>query len=310
MTARVFIDGAAGTTGLDIAERLSGRADIELVAIADDRRKDAAARADAMQGADVAILCLPDAAAREAADLAAQSDVRLIDASSAHRVDPAWTYGFPELRVGQRAEIAASARVSNPGCYAIGFVSLVAPLVSARLLPADIALSCHAVSGFSGGGKALVERYANDRTIAWRGYAFTLDHKHLPEMRDRAGLHRAPLFAPAVIPAHRGRIVEVPLLRAADARIAPPDELLSAWCAHYADAATVRVGGLLSEGELLLRGDDPPTDRIDIALFASADGLDVRLVARLDNLGKGAAGSSVQNLNLMIGAEETRGLRL
>ncbi len=310
MTARVFIDGAVGTTGLDIVERLTGRSDIRLISLDEDRRKDTLARAEAMRSADVTILCLPDDAAREAVDLAAGGDTRLIDASSAHRVDPAWTYGFAELREGQREAIAQAGRVTNPGCYALGFVALVAPLVAARLVPADLPLSCHAVSGYSGGGKALIARFEADRGIAWRGYGFGVDHKHLPEMRERAGLTHAPLFAPAVVPAHRGMVVEVPLLRDADPRIAPAEELLAAWCAHYAGTATVRVSGLVEEGELLLRTDAPPTDRIDLALFASQDGRQVRLVARLDNLGKGAGGSCVQNLNLMIGAEETAGLRL
>ena len=209
MTLRVFIDGAAGTTGLEIAERLAGRSEFELLVLGEASRKDAGARAEAFSSADFAVLCLPDDAAREAVAMAEGSAVRIIDASSAHRVSEGWTFGFPEV-VG-RDKVANAARVSNPGCYSTGFIALLAPLVRQGLLPADWAYTCHAVSGYSGGGKALIARFEADRDIAFRDYALTLGHKHVPEMQARTGLVHAPLFCPAVIPAHRGMIVEVPL---------------------------------------------------------------------------------------------------
>src|SRR5690606_3121386 len=208
MTQTVFIDGAAGTTGLEIAERLGGRSEFSLVTLDDAHRKNATARADALNAADFVILCLPDDAAREAVAMIGNDRTRVIDASTAHRVAPGWVYGFPE--VSGHDAVAGAARVSNPGCYSTGFIALVAPLVRAGLLPADWAYGCHAVSGYSGGGKVLIERFETDRDIAWRGYALTLGHKHVPEMQARCGLTVAPLFSPAVVPAHRGMVVEVP----------------------------------------------------------------------------------------------------
>ncbi len=310
MTVRVFIDGAAGTTGLDIAERLAGRVDIALIALDDDRRKDAAPRREAYDAADIAILCLPDDAARDAVALAAGSKARIIDASSAHRTAPGWVYGFAESATGQRQAIASATHVSNPGCYSTGFIALVAPLVARGLLPADGGYVCHAVSGFSGGGKAMISRFADEPDIAWRGYALGLDHKHVPEMQARCGLAHRPLFSPAVVPAIRGMIVEVPLLRATDPRIAAPDELRAALAEHYAGSPIVHVGGLASEGEILLRDSAEPSDRLTLDVFASADENQIRLVAALDNLGKGAGGACVQNLNIMAGLPETAGLRL
>lgn len=310
MTARVFIDGAAGTTGLDIAERLAGRGDVLLIALDADRRKDIVARREAYDAADIAILCLPDDAAREAVALAAGSKARIIDASSAHRIAPGWVYGFAESTAGQREAIASATHVSNPGCYSTGFIALVAPLVAHGLLPADGGYLCHAVSGYSGGGKAMIARFAEDPDIAWRGYALGLDHKHVPEMQARCGLIHRPLFSPAVVPAIRGMVVEVPLLRATDARIAGPDELLAALAAHYAGSPIVHVGGLASDGEILLRDSAEPSDRLTLDVFSSADGSQIRLVAALDNLGKGAGGACVQNLNIMAGLPETGGLRL
>ncbi len=310
MTSSVFIDGAAGTTGLDIAERLATRSDIALIALDDSQRRNPSARADAFQAADIAILCLPDDAAREAVALARGSSVRIIDASSAHRVAADWVYGFAESAAGQREAIAAATRVTNPGCYATGFIALVAPLVARGLLPADAAYICHAVSGYSGGGKAMIARFASEADLAWRGYALGLDHKHAPEMMVRCGLAHRPLFSPAVVPAMRGMIVEVPLLRAADARIAPADELRAALAGHYAASPLVGIGGLDDGGEMVLRENAEPSDRLTLDLFASADGCQIRLVARLDNLGKGAGGACVQNLNIMAGLPETAGLRV
>ncbi len=311
MPITIFIDGAAGTTGLDIAERLGGRNDLSLLILNDEERKDAAARKAAFHDADFAILCLPDDAARDAAALAAGSRSRIIDASSAHRIAPGWTFGFPELAAEQQTAIAAASRVSNPGCYSTGFIALVAPLVARGLIPADGFYSCNAVSGYSGGGKAMIARFeGDDSTIAWRGYALSIDHKHVPEMQVRCGLANQPLFAPAVIAAFRGMVVEIPLIRAADSRIAPVDELRAALAEHYAARALISVGDLGADGEVLLRQGAAGTDRLMLDIFASDDGRQVRMVACLDNLGKGAGGACVQNLNIMAGLPETAGLRL
>ncbi|UNK80835.1 N-acetyl-gamma-glutamyl-phosphate reductase [Sphingopyxis granuli] len=308
MTHMVFIDGAAGTTGLEIAERLAGRAEFTLLTLDDARRKDAAARREALNAADFVILCLPDDAARQAVAMIDNDRTRVIDASTAHRVAPGWIYGFPE--VSGHDAVAQAAHVSNPGCYSTGFIALVAPLVRAGLLPADWPYICHAVSGYSGGGKALIERFEADRDIAWRGYALALGHKHVPEMQARCGLAVAPLFSPAVVPAHRGMVVEVPLPLAAMPGAASPDALRAALADHYAGSAVVAMGTAPESGEMLLRASDEGSDRLDLFLFANADASQVRLVARLDNLGKGASGACIQNLNIMAGLPETAGLRL
>ncbi len=309
MTHSVFIDGAAGTTGLEIAERLATRPEFVLVTLDEARRKDPAGRAEALNGADFAILCLPDEAAREAVALIdPASEVRVIDASSAHRVAEGWTFGFPEI-VGREA-VASARRVSNPGCYPTGFIALVAPLVRAGLLPADWPYTCHAVSGYSGGGKSLIARFEADRDIAWRGYALELGHKHVAEMQRHCGLALPPLFAPAVVPAHRGMVVEVPLPLGAMPGAVPPDELRACLAQHYAGSGIVRMGAMPADGELVLRASRTPSDAMKLYVFAAPDGAQARLIAVLDNLGKGASGAAVQSLNLMAGLEETAGLRL
>ncbi len=308
MAHKVFIDGAAGTTGLEIADRLAARAEFELLVLDDANRKSSTARQAALHAADFAILCLHDDAAREAVELAAGSTVRIIDASTAHRVTPGWTYGFPEL-VG-REVVAGADRVSNPGCYSTGFIALLAPLVRAGLLPADWPYSCNAVSGYSGGGKALIARFEDDGDIAWRGYALQLGHKHVPEMQARCGLTIAPLFTPAVIPAHRGMVVEIPLPLSAMPGAASPDTMRAALAAFYADSPVVRIGAEPASGELLLRRSRQPSDAMELFVLASPDGTQARLVAMLDNLGKGASGAAVQSLNLMAGCPETAGLVL
>ena len=308
MTHKVFIDGGAGTTGLEIAERLAGRAEFELLTLPDARRKLPEARAEALHAADFAILCLHDDAAREAVELARGSKVRIIDASTAHRTTPGWVYGFPEVE--GRDAVAAADRVSNPGCYSTGFIALLAPLVRGGLLPADWAYTCNAVSGYSGGGKAMIERFEADEDIAWRGYALALGHKHVPEMQARCGLAHAPLFTPAVIPAHRGMVVDIPLHLAAMDGAAPAAELHGALAEFYMGSPVVRMGVVPESGELLLRGSMAGTDALDLFVLPSPDGSQARLVAMLDNLGKGASGAAVQSLNLMAGCAETRGLRL
>lgn len=308
MTSTIFIDGAAGTTGLEIADRLAGRSEFALLVLGEEERKSADARRAALAEADFAILCLPDDAAREAVALAEGSAVRIIDASTAHRTAPGWVYGFPEIS-GHNA-VAEARFVSNPGCYSTGFIALVAPLVRAGLLPADWPYTCNAVSGYSGGGKALIARFEKDRNIAWRGYALALGHKHVPEMQQRCGLSVPPLFTPAVIPAHRGMVVEVPLPLSAMPGAGTP-EAMREWLANfYAASPVVRMGVAPADGELLLRASREPHDGMELFVFANADGSQARLVAVLDNLGKGASGAAVQSLNLMAGLPETAGLRL
>lgn len=307
MTATVFIDGAAGTTGLEIADRLAGRPEFALVTLDEARRKDDAARAEALNDADFVILCLPDDAAKAAVGMIRNERTRVIDASSAHRVADSWTYGFPEI--AGREAVAAARLVSNPGCYPTGFLGLVAPLVRAGLLPADWPFVCHAVSGYSGGGKALIARFEDDADIAYRAYGLALGHKHVPEMKAHAGLLLAPVFAPAVVPAHRGMIVEVPLPLEAMPRAASPDAMREALASFYAGSKVVQVAADAPD-ELLLRGSMAPVDSLTLRVFAAEDGSQARLVALLDNLGKGASGAAVQNLNLMAGLDETAGLRL
>jgi N-acetyl-gamma-glutamyl-phosphate reductase len=308
MTQTVFIDGAAGTTGLEIAERLAGRAEFSLIVLDGARRKDADARREALNDADFVILCLPDDAAREAVAMIDNAHTRVIDASTAHRTAAGWVYGMPE--VSGHDAVANAARVSNPGCYSTGFIALIAPLVRAGLLPADWPYACNAVSGYSGGGKALIERFEQDRDIAWRGYALPLGHKHVPEMQAHCGLSVAPLFSPSVIPAHRGMVVDIQLPLSVMAGAGSPDALRDALAEFYAASPIVVMGEIPADGEMLLRGSNAGDDRIELFVFGNADASQARLVARLDNLGKGASGACVQNLNIMAGLPETAGLRL
>jgi N-acetyl-gamma-glutamyl-phosphate reductase len=296
MTAQVFIDGAAGTTGLEIEARLAGRSEYALIRLDDAQRKDSGARRAALNAADFVILCLPDDAAREAVSLIDNDRTRVIDASTAHRTAPGWIYGFPELVPG----VAKAMRVSNPGCYATGFIALVAPLVTAGLIARDARISCNAVSGYSGGGKAMIAEFEGPNPPAWRTYALGLAHKHVPEMQVHCGLNHAPLFVPSVANTYRGMIVDVPLF-GIDAEAAR--HLLSE---SYAGSPIVTVCDF---DEPNLRVEHAAgTDRLDLFIFSN--GLQTRLVAALDNLGKGASGAAVQSLNLMAGLDQTAGLRL
>lgn len=308
MTTRIFIDGAAGTTGLEIRERLSGRAEFELLVLDDASRKAEAARKDALHAADIAILCLPDDAARDAVNLAQGSNTRIIDASSAHRVAQGWTYGFPEL-VG-REMIADAQFVSNPGCYPTGFLALVAPLVRAGLLPADWPCTVNAVSGYSGGGNALIDRFEKDATIAFRAYGLDLAHKHLPEMTLHAGLAHEVIFAPSVIPAYRGMLVEIPLHLGAMGGDVTAENLRIALEVFYSGSQVVTIEPEPAPSELVLLDKTEAFDGMTLHVCGNAGGCHARLIARLDNLGKGASGAAIQNLNLMCGLPETTGLRL
>lgn len=309
MATRIFIDGAAGTTGLEIRERLVGRSEFELLMLGEAERKNEAARRVALNAADIAILCLPDEAAKEAVALIDPAGhTRVIDASSAHRVAPGWIYGFPEL-VGREA-IANGRFVSNPGCYPTGFLALVAPLVRAGLLPADWPFTVNAVSGYSGGGKALIERFETERNLAFRAYALDLAHKHQPEMKLHAGLKHDVIFAPAVVPAYRGMVVEVPVHLGAIDRDVTADRLRAALADFYTGSQVVKVREAGAMAELLLRADQPPSDAMELHVRGNAEGYHARLIAVLDNLGKGASGAAIQNLNLMCGLPDTAGLLL
>lgn len=305
----VFIDGAAGTTGLEIGERLAGRTEFDLIALDDADRKDARARQVALNDADIVILCLPDDAAREAVALIRNNRTRVIDASTAHRVAPGWTYGFAELAPGQEAAIADSRRVTNPGCYPTGFLALVAPLIRADIVPASWRFSVHAVSGYSGGGKAMIAAFeGGEEPTAFRAYALDLAHKHVPEMQRHAGLGHPPIFTPGVARTYRGMIVEVPLpLHALPGRptLARVEEALTE---AYRDAPLIRVA---TERDDLIRLEaDAGTDRMTIHVRGNAGLGQARLIATLDNLGKGASGAAVQNLNIMAGLNPYAGLIL
>jgi len=309
MTRSVFIDGGAGTTGLEIRERLAGRDELELIALDESARKDAAARREALNAADFVILCLPDDAAREAVSLIDNPRTRVIDASTAHRVADGWTYGFAELEPGQAEAIAQALRVSNPGCYPTGFLALVRPLVRAGLIPHDWPLAVNATSGYSGGGKSMIAEFEKgEADTAWRGYGLDLAHKHVPEMQRHARLAHPPIFAPAVANTYRGMVVEVPLPLYALPRRPTLDALRDALQAAYADSALVRVA---DDNPAQVRiEEDAGTDRLTVRVLGNADSGQARLIATLDNLGKGAAGAAVQNLNIMAGLDPVAGLTL
>jgi N-acetyl-gamma-glutamyl-phosphate reductase len=304
----VFIDGGHGTTGLEIRERLADRAELNILEIDTARRKDPTARREVLNDADIVILCLPDDAAREAVALIDNKRTRVIDASTAHRVSPGWVYGFPE--VSGRDTVANAMRVSNPGCYSTGFIALVEPLVKAGLIPSDWPFTVNAVSGYSGGGKAMIAEFENGETeTAWRTYALSLAHKHVPEMQDRCGLAHAPLFAPAVARVFRGMVVDVPLVLGAMQKPPSVAEIRNCLSEAYSESRIVRVVSDFDEANLTIER-CAGTDRLDLFVFGNEDGSQARLVAALDNLGKGAAGAAVQSLNLLAGLDETAGLKL
>lgn len=310
MTHTIFIDGEAGTTGLEIRERLEARKDLELILLG-ERRRDVEARREALNSADAVILCLPDDAAKEAVSMIENPSVRVIDASTAFRVDPAWTYGFAEMDAGQRAAIAGSTRVSNPGCYPTGFIGLMRPLVRAGLVPSSHPVTVNAVSGYSGGGKAMIAEFeAEGASTAFRAYGLTLKHKHVPEMTKHTGLSRNVLFAPAVGNYRQGMLVEVPLHLSALPETPSVERLHGALLEAYDGQRFVDVADL-DETEAMT-GIEPEalngTNRMRLHVFGDRGGEQARLVAMLDNLGKGASGAAVQNLNIMLGLDEATGL--
>lgn len=309
MKSKVFIDGEAGTTGLQIAARLKARSDIELLSIDDARRKDADARAAIMKKADAVILCLPDDAARLAVSLVENPNTVIIDASTAHRTSPGWAYGFPEMDKGQRAAIAASSRISNPGCYPTGFIALIRPLIVAGVLPTDWPVTVNAVSGYSGGGKPMIAEFESRETEDnYRVYALGQTHKHPPEMKKHAGLSHVPMFTPAVGRFAQGMIIEVPLPLWALPKKPKRTELQKLLAAAYKGEKFVHVASLGEADAIKTLGAEGcnDTNRLELYVFGNDD--QARLVARLDNLGKGASGAAVQNLNIALGLDESAGL--
>lgn len=311
---KVFIDGKAGTTGLKIYDRLGKREDIEILLIDENKRKDNAERGRLINSADVVFLCLPDEAAREAVALCTDPDVRIIDASTAHRTNPAWDYGFPELSERHRENIRRSKRVANPGCYASGFISLVYPLIKAGVLPEDYPVTSHGISGYSGAGNKMISvMESEDKTLEMsspRQYALTQQHKHLPEMQAVCGMKYPPMFNPIVDDYFSGMVVSVPLVaRCLNKRYSPADihEIMSA---HYAGQHFVKVmelggGETLPDGFLAA---NTLTDTNDMQIFVFGNDEQILLCSRLDNLGKGASGAAVQNMNIMLGLDEAVGL--
>lgn len=307
----VFIDGKEGTTGLQIYERLGKRSDLKLITLSEELRKDAAARKECINSADIVFLCLPDSAAREAVTLAESGRVRIIDASTAHRTSPDWAYGFPELSEAHREKIVSSKRVAVPGCHASGFISLVYPLIAGGLVSPDYPFVCHSVTGYSGGGKKMIAQYESEprdtRLDSPRQYALGLSHKHLPEMTAVCGLSHKPIFNPIVADYYSGMCVTVPLYTDLMAKKMSVEQIKTYFAEYYARRNFIKVieketldGGFLSANDLC------GTNRMEI--YVDGNDEQILLASRFDNLGKGASGAAVQCMNLMLGLDETTSL--
>jgi len=316
MSFKVFVDGQEGTTGLKIRDHLSQRKDIQLLEIEPERRKDTARRKELLNEAEIVFLCLPDTAARESVAMISNPRTKIVDPSTAHRTDPNWVYGIPELSKEQRERIVNSKRVSVPGCHATGFIMPLFPLVSKGIVPRDYPVTCQSLTGYSGGGKKLISAYEDvdaatrEKLRGPRPYALGLAHKHLPEMQKHAGLENPPAFLPVVGNFYQGMLVSVPLFRRMLKNQIEAKEVHTALQSHYAGQKFVRVMPLFGEGYLNDGFLDPSecngTNRIEIFVFGNAE--QILLITRFDNLGKGASGAAVQNMNLMLGVKEDEGL--
>ena len=306
---KIFIDGRAGTTGLRIDERLTGRKDIELITLPEESRKDIEARRHALNSCDVAFLCLPDAASVESVSLVENPDVVLIDTSTAHRTNPAWAYGFPELSAALSEKIRASHRIAVPGCHASGFIALVYPLIESGLISPDLGLTCHSLTGYSGGGKNMIADYEKpSRDVlldAPRQYGITQQHKHLKEMRAITGLTREPIFCPIVAPFYSGMEVTVPLFGKDLLNGADITSVKEIYQKKYT-GPFVTYNESISEGGFISAGAFSGLDTMEITVEGNEDR--IILIARYDNLGKGASGAAVECLNLVLGCDPTTGL--
>jgi N-acetyl-gamma-glutamyl-phosphate reductase len=314
MTTTVFVDGQHGTTGLKIHERLNRRNDIRLIEIPDVARKDPEVKKKIINEANIVFLCLPDDAARESVSLIKNSRVRVIDGSTAHRVTEGWVYGLPELKKEQRSLINKSGRIAVPGCHATGFVLMVYPLAALGIIAPDYPVTCHAVAGYSGGGKAMIADYADESAPDYiktpRPYSLTLNHKHIPEMTKYAGLSRSPIFAPTVVNVYAGEVISVPLIPSYMKKALSAADVRAALAEYYAGERFVKVMPYPAD-EYLKNGfltftDCNGTNNLEIFVFGSKDR--ILLSARYDNLGKGASGAAVQVMNLILGLPENTGL--
>lgn len=309
MKPKIYIDGKDGTTGLQIYDRLAGRKDLELLLIDEDKRKDTAERQKLMNAADIVFLCLPDAAAIEAVELVTNPETCIIDASTAHRTAPGWDYGFPELSAEHRAHIANSKRIANPGCHASGFISAVYPLVAHGIVPPDYPMTCFSLTGYSGGGKKMIAQYETDKTeelYAPRIYGLSLNHKHLPEMQKICGLHKAPVFLPVVDDYYKGMATTIQLR---NDLLAPGTTAQTVWETlrdHYADAQMVTVAPFGGTTPMIAGNAMAGKDTLQLIVYGNEE--QTAVTALFDNLGKGASGAAVQNMNIRLGLEESTGL--
>ena len=309
MKPKIYIDGKDGTTGLQIYDRLAGREDLELLLIDEDKRKDTAERQKLMNAADIVFLCLPDAAAIEAVELVTNPETCIIDASTAHRTAPGWDYGFPELSAEHRARIASSKRIANPGCHASGFISAVYPLVAHGIVPPDYPMTCFSLTGYSGGGKKMIAQYETDKTeelYAPRIYGLNLHHKHLPEMQKICGLHKAPVFLPVVDDYYKGMATTIQLR---NDLLAPGTTAQTVWETlrdHYADAQMVTVAPFGGTTPMIAGNAMAGKDTLQLIVYGNEE--QTAVTALFDNLGKGASGAAVQNMNIRLGLEESTGL--